>query len=577
MNPQEEPDYDKIYGGVDIDESTYRQPEKIKRSYSQVFRENLVERLKRNADIVKQVAKEGTIGLGGSYGNILDFFGLQPTEPSQSQQDQYQREFDILGKDQPNIGEFLSLSDDDVIPNYNRLPSSQDLEQLNEMIGGPGEGQYQESRTAGRMARIYGSGLPFGVVNPIPSILAGAAGQTIEELGGGPIPQAVGEIGGLLAGGPPRQLASKIPEEQQAINELKNLGYTDKEINLALKAPKKGGKLGKVATKSSKTQQAFDDIIEKSEKAANDIVTDSIPGIEKGTQHVHQVASDFYGDVAKQAADLKIKDPFPFLKATTDVISELKNTLGKNPEASPFLNRIYDAGIAATKNTNGETFINFYKELNNLGKWMGRSQKDRLITKMKEGIKDTFRANGPEGKALAENFERANKGIQKAYAAEEAYDLLQKANTAEGYNWNAFKKIFDKEKNWETLRKALGEKQTNNLYRIAKTGKEIKDFDKAYKGIRSKLGDTYNLASSLGAGYYILHGDLKTAAIIMGAKGSQLIGKKLAEMALTNPKFQNLQIRALDAIKNNSPQLFQRADQAIKKYLEEEGIPVDNY
>ncbi len=50
--------------------------------------------------------------------------------------------------------------------------------------------------------------------------------------------------------------------------------------------------------------------------------------------------------------------------------------------------------------------------------------------------------------------------------------------------------------------------------------------------------------------------------------------RKLAEKSLTDPKFQNLLIRGLHAIKKGSPSLMKSAEKSMEKYLEDEGIEI---
>ena len=110
------------------------------------------------------------------------------------------------------------------------------------MIGGPGDPETSEGKGAARFGKLYGAGLAFGQVNPIPAIAGGAAGQLAEEAGGGPLVQAAAEIVTLLAtqGRSAVSGASSHNKEVQAIiNELRQAGYTDEQITLAINSAHK--------------------------------------------------------------------------------------------------------------------------------------------------------------------------------------------------------------------------------------------------------------------------------------------------------------------------------------------------
>jgi len=535
-------------------------------------------------DVAKQGIKETLIGAGGTYGDLLELAGL-PQGPSAATKAKHGRDFDVLEKMnqpgyKPSFSDIYSLSDDDdILPASGGFPTTKGLSELSDLLGGPGEAETPAGKYAGRMGRLYGSGLAFGQVNPLPAVAAGGAGQATEDLGGGPLTQMAAEIATLLLtqgrGAGKTLVGSAKQDVQTKINQLRSLGYTEQDITLAINHASKGKKAGIKASKGAKTEQAFEDVIERSDQMVSDILTSEIPGIERGTQHVHQMASDAYGAVAREGANLVIRDSTPFINSATNVVRELRRNLGRNPEAEGFLNRLHDAVVASTQNPTAENFMNFYKELNKAGSWMGRSQKDRLITQVKNGIKDTFRHEGKAGRDLAVKFEEANAGIRKAYQAEEVHTLIQKAATQDGIDYKKLNKLFDKAENVQLFEEVLGPTQTHNLQLISRTGREIKDFDKAWKATNLLQGNqAIDVARGLGAGYYIYKGDMEGLAYVLASKGMGVASKKIAEKFLTDPKFQNLTIRGLHALKNESPRAFRSANDAMQKYLDDEGIDV---
>lgn len=563
-------DYDSVYGGLDVD-TQYQKSPQLQNSYAEIL-----------GDVAKQFSKETLIGAGGTWGDLVELAGARQEQPLREAEKNYE-DFATLEKMadpdyKPSIYDIASLQDDSDGPPAIRLPTTQGLSELSDAIGGPGAPKTTAGKYAGRSGRLFGAGLAAGQVNPVPAVAAGVAGQAAEEEGYGPLAQAAVEIATLIATGGKggRPVSSTKDEIAAKINQMRQLGYTEEEITLAINSASKGKAGGVKATKGSATEEAFENFATKSDQLVNDILVQEIPGIEQGIQNVHKMASDAYGLVADSAKSLTITDSKPFLKAAKNVVDHLQNTLGSNPEASAFIKRISEAAMDATQYPSADKFINFYKELNSMGKWIGKSERDMLITKVKDGIKDTFKGEGKKGRQLAEDFERVNKGIQKAYKAQDASELIQKVTTQDGIDYKKFKNLFDKPENIKIFEDALGKTQTKNLNFIAKTGKEIKDFDKAWKAVNPfQLGTAADIGRGALGSYYLYKGDWeglsKVAATKIGAAGI----RKLAEKSLTDPKFQNLLIKGLNSIKNGSTKTFASANEAMKKYLLEEGIDID--
>lgn len=565
---EEDIDWDTIYGGVDIPSVSQEKSQDLKNSYAKIF-----------GDVAKQAAKETLIGAGGAYGDLLELTGQGKRSESEKKKNLQDLEtlkrFDEPGY-KPSAADVASLSDDSETPRSLSLPTSEDLRSANEALGGPGEPETAQGKYAARAGKLYGTGLAFGQVNPIPAAAAGTAGQAVEDLGGGPLLQAAAEIATLvLTQGKGVSVSSAKKAVQEKIDSMKALGYTEEDITLAINAAYKNGKRVSNASKGAATEQAFEDFATNSDKIVSDVLSSEIPGIEKGSKFVHEMASDAYGQVAKEAANITITNSKPFVDSAKRVVDHLQNTLGKNPDAQAFIKRISEAAMESYQYPSAEKMMNFYKELNSMGNWLGRNQKDRLITQMKDGIKETFRSEGKQGKALADKFDKANKGIQRAYKAEEVSDLMQKVTTQDGIDYKKFSKLFDKKENVELLTNVLGSKQAGNLKLIADTGKSVKDFDKGWKAANAfRVGSGADIVRGAAASYYIFQGDweglAKVAATKVGAAGI----RKLAEKSLTDPKFQNILIKGIHAVKTASPQIMKSTQESLRKYLEEEGIDI---
>jgi hypothetical protein len=528
-------------------------------------------------DVAKQGVKEFLIGLGGTYGDLTELAGVR--KQSKEQEEKNVREFQTLQKMEqpgyePSFLDFMSISsDDEFVPASQRLPSSEDLREISKGFGGPGEAETAAGRYAGRFGKLYGSGLALGQASPTSAFLGSLAGQTAEELGAGPLTQAAAEIAGMLAspqGGIKKLVGSNKKEVSNLINQLRELGYSEQDITLAINRSSKGRKFGIKASKSESTEQAFENFAKHSDVVVKDILQTQIPGYEKGVKHVHQMASDAYGKVAQDATKLGIKNLDPFFNTVDNTIKEANKLIGHNAEAKSFIKELTQHMFDVIDNPSADKMIDFYQKLNGIGKWVGRNQKDRIITNVKNSIKDTFKAEGKQGQALAENFEKVNAGIQQAYRAERVSKIMRKANTQNGFDYKALSKKFDDTDTVALFQDVLGKKQADNLQMIAKTGREVKDFDKSYKAASLLTDSPIALGSNIG--YQLYTGGWGPLSVIKGMEG---ISRKLAEKSLTDPNFQNLLIRGLHAIKVESPKLLASANAAMQKYLKEEGINVD--
>lgn len=564
---QEDIDYDALYGGIDVNTTPPEPTEKMKNDYLKIF-----------GDVAKQGIKETLIGLGGAYGDLTELAGLEKVDQERNKQD-----FQTLERlNDPNYSptqdELEQLSEDPTLSKSFNLPSSQDFRNANEAIGGPGEAQTTPGKYAGRIGKIYGQGLAFGVTNPIPSIVAGGLGQLVEEKGGRPLTQAAAEIVGLLAtpSGKAKALTSSKDAVKNIINELRTLGYNDEQITLAINSAHKNSRAANIASKGKKTEQAFEDFAEHSDDLISNILTKEVPGLEKNIEEVHQLASDAYGQVAKEGSQITIKDSSPFVKSVKFIENELSKNLGKSEEAKSFIKRINDAAEAAQQSPTAESMMNFYKELNKAGKWMDRSEKDRLLSHLKTGIKDTFKSQGKEGVKLAEDFEKVNKGIRKAYLAEDLNEVITKSKVDGKIDYKKLNKSLDNKENVKIFEEVLGKEQAKNVKTISNIGKQVKDFDKSWK-VSNSLSSGTKLDTLQGAGalYFLYQGDYEKLAYVLGTKGGTTAVKKLAEKSLTDPKFQNLLIKGLHAVKTESPRLMKSANEGVKKYLEEEGLDID--
>ena len=578
-NPKDETE------GEEIDEFAKVRPredeiEAAKRSKNKQKKEFTA--LETAADVGKQGAKEFLIGVGGTWGDLAELAGVGGE--TEGQKNRNKQDFETLERInqpgyKPSFQDIASLGEEEIGAPQGQLPTSKKLREVNEAIGGPGKAETPAGRYTGRTANIYGSGVALGQVNPLPAVVAGVAGQSAEELGAGPLGQAAAEIAALIL--TPGQAGKKIlqssvkKEVADKINNLRKQGYSEKDITLAINQASRGRKGGIKATKGEKTEKAFEDFAEHSDDIVNDILENGIQGYEKGSKHIHEIASDAYGQVMKEATTLGIKKLDPFFDSMDATMKEIRRSIGHNPEAKNFMIELTEHTLDIIDNPTMDNIIDFYKRLGALGKWVGRNQKDRILTNVKESIKDTMKSEGKAGRELAAKFEKVNEGISKAYKAEDIIGIMDKATTQQGIDYNKLNKAFDNKDNLQLFQEVLGKKATDNLQMIAKTGKEVKNFDKSWKATNALLGNrTADIARGTSALYFIYKGDMEGLGAVLATKGVGAGSRKIAEEFLTNPRFQNLIIRGLYGLKEESPRAFQSANEAIKEYWEERGIKI---
>lgn len=574
----------------DLDEYASYRPqgeEEVKEVKKPKKKTILSEEIKSIKEIPQQLAKRTLIGAGGTYGDLGEL--LKPEGFDEAEEEKYYKESDILDKLQqpgyvPSIAELETLSDDSIVPKRFTPPRTKDLEKLNEKIGGPGEPETLAGKTASRIGTTFGAGLATGQVNPLPAIAAGVAGQTAEEFGGGPLTQAAAEIGALLLTQGRGLNFKKIgdvfehatPEIKSKINELRKLGYSDKEITLAINSanPKSIAK-SKKASKGASTAEAFEDFAEHSDQLVSDILTSSVEGLEHGTEYVHKLANQAYGKVVEEATKVVIKDPNPAIKSMISAVKKARNNLVETDEAKKIFELMSEAAETLHKQPTADKMIEFYKLLNKKGNWTDPKLQEHLLTEVKEGIKASFKSEGKAGAKLAEDFERVNAGIQKAYKAEKAHDIIQKAySESEGFNFKKLLKQFDNPDNVTAISEVVGPEATKNLRLIARTGADVKNFDKGWKGANAFRPSAYDAIRVGGAAYEFWQGDYVKAAAFIASKGAPKVVQKLREKSLTDPKFQNLFIRGLHAIKTSSPQAMKSATEAMNKYFKDEDIDI---
>lgn len=506
-------------------------------------------------DIGKQYAQGTGIGALGTYGDILDLLGLQAKETLPGEKEKYNREFDILEKmqkgERPSTGELYELSEgDEVAPRYSRLPSSKDVEEFGTKTGLVTEPKTAAGRYAKRIGKLQGSTLATAGTAIKAPIVAGSAGQTLEELGAPPWAQAAAEMIFTLKFSPKdsaRPVTSKSPEVQKTIKDLRAAGYSEQDITLAKNALEERKILKKYGTLTPEAENVINQGIKNSEKLFQEEIKKGLPGYaEGGIRYLEKQASNVYQTMEEWASTIPIKNSEPVKKAIQDSISYLeKYPLLK--EQKDFIEFLKD-GLTKTSNANtAEFFTGFYRNLGKAGNWGNPKQKEHILGIVKQGIKETFKESGPEAKKFGEYFEITNEAWKKWINAKELMENLEKAKTTNGIDFQKAVSILNDPDNYQLAAKVLGPQQSKNLETISKGAQTIesmlKQIPKSNKDIQS-----FKLLSSIG--HLFLHKDVRPLGAYIGIEAA----KRLATDILINPKKQNIMLKIITAAKNNSPQ-----------------------
>ena len=504
-------------------------------------------------DFGKQTAQGVGIGALGTYGDILDLFGLQPKETLPGEKAKYGREFDVLekleGNEVPSAGELMELSDDDDIsPRFSRISSSQDVESLGQDLDLVSEPKTAAGRYGRRIGKLGGGGLAFGSTALAAPIAAGIAGQSLEEAGAPPWMQAAAEIIVALKVAPKSNvpITSKSKEVEKVIQDLRKAGYTEKDITLAKSALEERNLLKKYASLTPEAENAINTGIKNSENLLKEQIKKGLPGYaEGGLPYLEKQASNVYQTMEELATTIPVKNTEPVKKSIQNAIDYLE----KYPlldEQKKFIEFLKDGLVKSDKANTAEFFTGFYRNLGKAGNWGDPKQKEHLLGLVKQGIKDTFEQSGHESAKFGKYFEATNEAWKKWLNAKDLMQAIEKAQNVDGTNFKKLASILNDPQNHDLAKKVLGPEPLANIKSITEGAGAIdsllKQIPKSDKSIQS-LKILEGLRS-------LFTGDYRPLAAIITLEGA----KRLATSLLTNPEKQNIMKRIITASKNNAPQ-----------------------
>ncbi len=503
-------------------------------------------------DVGQQGAQGFGIGSLGTYGDILDLFGLQAKETLPGEKAKYDLESQILNKMDtgavPSAGELLALSDDDdIAPRFSRLPNSQEVEETGKKLGVVSEPKTAAGRYARRIGRIGGGTAALGAGGGITTpIVAGATGQTLEELGAPPWVQAAGEIVAALSVAPKTNIpvTSKSKEVEKVIGDLRKAGYSEKDLTLAKSALEEKKILKKLSSMTPGVENTIQKGIKNSEDLFKEQIKKGLPGYaEGGLPYLQKQANNVYGTMEELASTIPIKNKAPVKKSIEDAIAYLE----KYPlldEQKKFIEFMKDGLTKLDKADTAEFFTGFYRNLGRAGNWGDPKQKEHLLGMVKQGIKDTFAESGPEGAKFGKYFDKTNEAWKHWINTADIMETIEKAQNIDGMNFKKLSDILNKPENHELAKKVLGSEQLENIKSITQGADAIesllKQIPKTDKNIQS--------IKWLGAAASLIAHDYRPMAALVGWETAKFISTQM----LINPKYQNIMKKLITAAKNNS-------------------------
>lgn len=516
------------------------------------------------SDVSSQAIKGGAKGFLGSYGNLLDLAGLQKKGTAQGEEG-----LNIFEHGASDI-ELAAMSDaDEPVPRYTSLPSSQEVGQGIEALGGPGEAKTRGGRFAERIGEFVGGGAALGSPQAKLATAAGSVGQGLEEAGAPKWLQAAGEIVTFLKGSrakTPIQSSSK--EANAELSRLKKLGYSDEDLTLAKNALEERGWLKKTSKITPDAENKFKTAMKNSEEHVSNILEKSFPGIkDEGVSGIRAASEELFGNLDNLAKQVVIENPGSFVKNADKAIERLKGTLANTPQEKEVIGVLEAAKQAAVEGRSADVYTRFYRGLNQIGKWGNPKEREHIFTLVKDAIKQTFRDQGPEGNKLAGALEDANKSWIKYLNAEDVTEMLAKVTTEEGVNFSKLSRSLDNPNNYRTVEKALGKESASNMKKIAQTASSIKALEKTMIGgdVKKALGSSKLAAVA----YSAVTGDISPIKAYIGILGAGRLSTKL----LTDPKYQNLRLKLLNAVKDQNWNLVKSISQTLENDIDLKATP----
>lgn len=365
-----------------FDSLTFELEEEAKAPVKDVFESLQYKQPSIAGQTAKQLGKSALAGLVGGQGSLLGGFGLASNaRVTPGQEALFHAESQLPESKLP------FLQDEDILPNYARLPTTQDVE---EFIGET-DPQSMPERYAQRVGRSLGSGISFGALGPQSLATLGTAagiGQSVKEMGA---PDWVADTVELLSVFAPAGFANKVvtPEKQRAlVDYARSQGLNEREIVSLLQGKGKLNTLSKIAKKSGKTERLLSSLEEKTGGAFD---------------HLKKQASNLPRLPFEQVENLENK--------FGEILSDLRTTLKPSPDKEGAI-KFIEGALENLRNRGAtpEELINFYQDINSSINWRAIHGGKKKLAALKEPILETIRETNP---TLAKDFELTNELYSK--------------------------------------------------------------------------------------------------------------------------------------------------------------------
>lgn len=520
-------------------------------------------------NILTQYVSGMATGFGGSYGDILDLLGLQSEEILPGEEERYKREHAYSPEQMAAVG-----TEDDILPSYSRLPSSEEVQQLQRKIGVPAPTGFG-GKLAQRVGQIQGTGGAFGQLGFTVPVIAGTVGQLLEEAGAPKWLQAVGEIGAFIKTAPKSMpVASRTKEINKKISQLRKSGLSEEDITLAKNALEDRGWLKKSSRLSPESQKQFERFAANTEQAIKETYEKGLPGLkEGGIEKLESITNNLMNEIESTARGVPISNSKPLEKALLKSKEEMGRSVANTKEEKEVL-EIFDEALDFLKEN--KTFpadyaVNFYRKMNKIGRWIDPSKKEVILHDIKNSIKETFNANGKKGQIFNKRyFEPGNKAYQKFLNAEEAVGFLDSVMIPEGgINFRKLKTITNDPKKFGIIEKAIGSENAQNLRQMSLTASEVSELEKAMKG--GAVKEAMGAGKMLSVATALFTGNFSPLKVYVSAATASRLSEKL----LTDPSWQNLREKFAKAVLTQSPKSIRSISRSIEKKFDEETTKTD--
>ena len=461
----------------------------------------------RIKDVAKQVPVSAAKGGLGAWGNLAEFLGIQSKNqgPTPGQQARYKMQSDILEKmnrgEKLSAGEILMLSDDDIAPEASRLPTTDDVSEMFEMLGINPEAETEIGRIVGKGVEGGAGAAAFGAGGPLAGLaaLGGSAGETIRELGGPEWAATTTDLGISLGSGlknlgkAAKGLAKKPQKTESGITKLKGVGKD----------------LKKTVPVSEKKFAKASDVIKGDFKKEVERLTDkNLPfsRISKNDPRTYSRFDNAFKAVRNEAKKIPGKkfggeELFgtidESIKKARKIPYKSGETKGYLQEMNKFRKELAGNPLSASQWEQQYREIN--KGIRNLSSTVDvkgdKAGKLKALNELRDLTEKSIASNFKDNKEFVQGFKSLNKAYSDLKNFENVNKLFDPALDSKYFSPSRIVKKIDSPKGQKVLTKALGKEGYQEVQKLAT---DLNDVDDLFKMLNVKQGNWKGLAKKLG-------------------------------------------------------------------------------